>query len=235
MSNSLWPHELQHARLLCPSPSPGVNPSSRPLNQQCHPTISSSVTPFSFCPQSFPASGSFQMSQLFTSWGQSIGASASASVLPVNLQCGFPLGLTGLISLLSQELSRVSLVGSFMIWWLQVLITGNSGRPSIALLVNSTQVIAIMSAHFFLCHFPKKLRCVLIYMQTKRWPDGCWSGWLKFQCWWWYIVGTDFVPKYRALSSHFYPRPYNFLLKSDLSLMEWSLGSFPVMFSIYFI
>ena len=84
MSNSLRPHELQHTRFPCPSPSPGVCSNSRPLNQWCHPTISSSVIPFS-CLQSFPASGSFPTSQLFASDGQSIGASASASVLPINV------------------------------------------------------------------------------------------------------------------------------------------------------
>ena len=86
MSNSLQCHELQHARLPCPSPTPRVHPNPCPLSRWCHPTSSSSVVPFSSCPQSFPASGSFQMSQLFTSGGQSIGVSASASVFPVNTQ-----------------------------------------------------------------------------------------------------------------------------------------------------
>ena len=91
----------------CPSPTPRVHPNSCPLSQWCHPTISSSVVPFSFCPQSFPASGSFQMSQLFASGGQSIGVSASTSVLPMNTQDWFPLGWTCLISLQSKGLSRV--------------------------------------------------------------------------------------------------------------------------------
>ena len=104
MSNSLWPHGLQHARLPCPSPSPGVFSNSCPLSQSCHPTISSSVFPFSSCLQSFPASGSFLMSWLFTSGGQSIGASA---VLPMNIKGWFPFGLTGLTSLQSKGLSRV--------------------------------------------------------------------------------------------------------------------------------
>ena len=107
MYNSLWPHGLQHTRLLCPSLSPWVCSNSCPLGRQCHPTISSSVIPFSSCPQSFPASESFPMSQLFTSCGQRIGASASALVLPMNIQGWFPLWLTGLISLLSKWLSRV--------------------------------------------------------------------------------------------------------------------------------
>jgi len=101
MSDSLQPHGLQHSRPPCPSPTPGVYPNSCPLSWWCHPTISSSVIPFSSCPQSFPASGSFPMSQLFASGGQSIGASASASVFLQSIQGWFLLILTGLISLLS--------------------------------------------------------------------------------------------------------------------------------------
>ena len=102
MSDSLWPNELQHTRIPCPSPSPRVCSNSGPLSQWCHPTISSSVVPFSSCLQSFQASGSFPKSWLFASGGHSIGASALAPVLPRNIQCCFPLGLTGLISLLSK-------------------------------------------------------------------------------------------------------------------------------------
>ena len=107
MSDSLQPHGLQHTRLPCPSPTPRVYSNSCPLNQWCHPTISSSVIPFSSCLQSFPASGTFQMSQLFASDGQSIGVSALASVLPMNTQDWSPLGWTGWISLQSKGLSRV--------------------------------------------------------------------------------------------------------------------------------
>ena len=107
MSNSLWPHGLQHTRPPCPSPTPRVYSNSCPLSQWCHPTISSSVIPFSFCLQSFPASGSFKMSQFFTSGGQSTGVLASASVLPMNIQDWFPLGWTGCIYLLCKGLSRV--------------------------------------------------------------------------------------------------------------------------------
>ena len=107
MSSFLWPHGLQHARLPCPSLSPRACSSSCPLNQWCIPTISSSVIPSSSCLQSFPASGSFPMSHLSASGGPSIGASASATVLPMNIQGRFPLGLTGLISLQSKGLSRV--------------------------------------------------------------------------------------------------------------------------------
>ena len=109
MSNSLWTHGLQHARPPFPSPTPRVYSNSilTPSSQYCHPTISSSVVPFSSCLQSFPASGFFPMSQFFASGGQSTGASASASVLPMNIQCWFPLRMTDLISLLSRGLSRV--------------------------------------------------------------------------------------------------------------------------------
>ena len=107
MSNFLQPHELPHARPPWPSPTPRVYPNSCPSSWWCHPTISSSVVPFSSCIQSFPASGSFQMSQFFASGGQSIGVSASTSVLPMNTQDWSPLGWTGWISLQSKGLSRV--------------------------------------------------------------------------------------------------------------------------------
>ena len=107
MSDSLQSHESQHARPPCPSPTPGVHSNSRLLSRCCHPAISSSVIPFSSCPQSLPASESFPMSQLFTWGGQSIGVSALASVLPVNTQDWSPLGWTGWISLQSQGRSRV--------------------------------------------------------------------------------------------------------------------------------
>ena len=108
VSDSLQPYEPQHSRPPCPSPTHGVHPNSWPFSQRCHPTISSSVVPFSSCPQSLPASGSLQMSQLFTSSrGQRIGVSVSTSVLPMNTQDWSPLGWTGWISLHSKELSGV--------------------------------------------------------------------------------------------------------------------------------
>ena len=107
VSNSLRPRRLQQARLPYPSPTPRACSNSYPLSQWCHPSISSSVIPFSSRPQSFPASGSFQMSQFFTSGGQRTGASASTSVLPMNLQDWSPLGWTGWISLQAKGLSRV--------------------------------------------------------------------------------------------------------------------------------
>ena len=106
MSNSLWPHGLQHTTLPCPSPTPGVHSNSCPSLQWCHPTISLSVIPFSRL-QSFSASGSFPVNQLFSSGSQSILTSASASVLPMNIQDWFPLGWTGWISLQSRGFSRV--------------------------------------------------------------------------------------------------------------------------------
>ena len=107
VSNSLRPHGLQHARPPCPSPTPGACSDLCPSSQWCHPAISSSVIAFSSCPQAFPASGSFQMSQFFASGAQSVGVSASASVLPMNIQDWFPSEWTGLISLQSKGLSRV--------------------------------------------------------------------------------------------------------------------------------
>ena len=107
VSDSLWPHESQHARPPCPSQFSRVYSNSRPSSQWCHSAISPSVVPFSSCPQSLPASGSFPISQLFTSGGQSTGVSASASVLPMNTQDWSPLGWTGWISLHSKGLSRV--------------------------------------------------------------------------------------------------------------------------------
>ena len=107
VSDSLRPRESQHARPPCPSPTPGVHSDSRPSSQWWHPAISSSVVPFFSCPQSLPASESFPMSPLFTWGGQSIGVSASASLLPMNTQDWSPLGWTGWISLQSKGLSRV--------------------------------------------------------------------------------------------------------------------------------
>ena len=107
VSDCLWPHESQHTRHPCPSPAPRVCPNSCPSSRWCHPAISSSVVPFSSCPQSLPASGSFPMSQHFAWSGQSIGVSALASILPVNTQDWSPLGWTGWTSLQSKGLSRV--------------------------------------------------------------------------------------------------------------------------------
>ena len=108
LSNSLRPHGLQDTRPPCPSPTPRVHPNPCPLSWWCHPTISSSVDPFCSCPQSFPASGSFRMNQIFASGGQGIGVSASTTILPMNTKDWSPLAWTGWISLQSKGLSRVS-------------------------------------------------------------------------------------------------------------------------------
>ena len=126
MPYSLWPHRLQHARPPCPSAIPRVFSNSSPLSQRCHPTILSSVSPFSFHLQSFPASRSFQMSQFFASVGQSIGASVSASVLPMNIQDWFPLGLTGLISFSMDWLDLLAVQGT-----LKSLLQHHSSKASI--------------------------------------------------------------------------------------------------------
>ena len=134
-SDSLWPHGLQHARLRCPSPTTGACSNSCPLSQWYHPTISSSVVPFSSCPQSFPASGSFLRSQFFASGGQSIGVSASASILPMNIHDWFHLGWTGWISLQSKGLSRVfsntavqkhQFLGTQLYFYVSLRVTKNS-------------------------------------------------------------------------------------------------------------
>ena len=129
VSDSLRPYGLQRARPPCPSPTPGACSNSCSLSRWCHPTISSSVVPFSSCLQSFPASGSFPMSWLFASGGESIGASASVSNLPMNIQGWFPLGLTGLISLQSKGLSRVSsstTIQKYQFFGVQLFLWSNS-------------------------------------------------------------------------------------------------------------
>ena len=153
MSDSLRPHGLQQARLPCPSLPPGARSNSYPLNWWCRPSISSSVTLFSSCPQSFPASGSFPMSCLFTSGGESIGASASASVLLVSIQGWFPLGLTGLISLPSKGLSRLSKTNSkYQFFGTQPSLWFNSHIPTWLLenhsLTIQTFVAKVMSLLF---------------------------------------------------------------------------------------
>ena len=131
MSDSLWPHGSQHSRPPCPLPTPVVYPNSCPLSQWCHLTISSSVVPFISCLQSFPASGSFQMSQLFASGGQSIGVSPSASVLPMNIQDWFPLGWTGWISLIFKGLKSLLQhhCSSVSILWCSAFFTVQLSHP----------------------------------------------------------------------------------------------------------
>ena len=155
MSSSFQPHGLQHARLPCHSLSLRLHSHSYPLSWSCHPTISSSVSPFSSCPQSFPASGSFLMNWLFASGRQSIEASASASVLPVKIQGWFPLGLTDLISLLSKSLlqhhnSNASVLHCSAFFTVQLshpyMATGKTIASTIW-----TFVCKMMSLHFMCC------------------------------------------------------------------------------------
>ena len=133
-SDSLRPHGLQHARPPCPSPTPGGYSNSCPLSQWCHPTISSSLFPFSSCLQPFPASGSFPMSEFFASGGQTIAVSASLSVLPMNIQDWFPLGWTGWISLQSKVLSRVfsntavQSISSSVPWYIYHIMSQNGKK-----------------------------------------------------------------------------------------------------------
>ena len=146
MSDSLWPHGLQHTRLPCPSPSPWAYSNSCPLSQWCHPTISSSVAPFSSCLQFFPASGSFIVSRLLASGGQSTGASASASVLPVNIQGWFPLWLTSLISLQSKGLSRVF---SNTTLWKHTFFSGQPSLWFVKLLLPTVTADMKLKDHYF--------------------------------------------------------------------------------------
>jgi len=146
VSDSLQPHGPQDARLPCPSPTPGACSNSRSLSRWCHPTISSSVVPTS-CLQSFPASGSFPKSQFFTSGGQSIGVSASASVFSMNIQDWFPLGLTGLISLLSKRISRVfsnTTVQKHQLFGAQLSLWSNSHIYSVICMCVTTSITIIL-------------------------------------------------------------------------------------------
>ena len=176
VSNSLWPHGLRHASLLCPSLSPRVCSNSCPLSWWCHPTILSFVTHCSSCPQSFPASESIPTSQFFASGGQNIGASASPSVLPMNIQGWFPLGFTGLISLQSKGLTRVfsnTTIRKHQFFSAQPSLWSNSHihmwlttGKTIAL-TRQTFVVKVMSLLFnmlsrFVIAFLRRSKCLLI-------------------------------------------------------------------------
>ena len=173
MSESLWPHGLQHARPPCPSPTPRIYSNSCPLHWWCHPTVSSSVIPFSSHLQSFPASGYFQMSQFFTSGNQSIGVSASASVLPMNTQDWSPLGWAGWISLQSKGLSRV--FSNTTVQKHQFFSAGLLYRPTLTSYMTTGKTIAltrqtfvgkVMSAFYMLSRlviaFLPRSKCLLI-------------------------------------------------------------------------
>ena len=161
VSDSLWPHGPQHARPPCPSPTPRVYSNSCPLSRWYHPTISSSVIPFSSCLQSFPASGSFTVSQFFTSGGQCIGVSASASVLPMNIQDWFPLGWTGWISLQSKRRSRVfsnTTVQKHQFFGSQLSLQSNSQHPY----MTTGKTIALTGPTFV-----GKVMCLLFNMLSR--------------------------------------------------------------------
>ena len=189
MSNSLQPHGLQHTRLPCPSPTPGVYPDSCALSWWCRPTISSSVIPFSSCLQSFPASGSFPISQLFASDGQSIGASASASVLTMNIQDSFPLGLTGLVSLQSKGVSKSSpapqlesinrLVLSILYGPLSYLhmTTGKTIALTIWTFIGKTMSLLFnMPSMFVLASIPRSKHLLISWLQSQwKWRKSKWS------------------------------------------------------------
>ena len=180
VSNSLWPHGLQHARLPCPSPTPRTFSNSCPSSQWCHPTISSSVITFSSHLQSFPAPGSFQMSQFFTSDDQSIGISASASVLPMNIQDWFPLGFTGWIFLLSNWLSRVfsnttvqkaSIVWCSAFFIVQLSLLYVTTGKTIALtrqifVVKVTSVLFNMLSRLVLAFLPRSKHLLISWLQA---------------------------------------------------------------------
>ena len=169
----LQPREQQHTRLPSPSLSPGVCSNSCPSSQWCHPTISSSVVPFSSCPQSFPVSGPFPMSRLFASGSQSIGALASASVLPMNIQDWFPLGLTGLISLQSKGLSRVfsSTIQKPQFFSAQPSLWANSVKKTIAWTVcifvsRVMSLLLTMLSGFVTAFLPRSQRLLIWWLQS---------------------------------------------------------------------
>ena len=175
MSNSLQPHGLQHARLPCPSPSPGVDSNSCLLNWWCHPTISSSIVPFFSHLQSFSASGSIPVSQFFTSGGQSIGASASASVLPMNIQGWFPLGSDWLVllavqgtlkSLLQHHSSKASVLRCLAFFIVQLshlyMTTGKTIALTILAFVGKVMSLLFNMLSRFVIAFLPRSRCLLI-------------------------------------------------------------------------
>ena len=175
VSDSLWPHESQDARPPCPSPTPGVHSNSHPSCRWCRPAISSSVVPLSSCPQSLPASESFPMSQLFAWGGQSIGVSASASVLPMNTQDWSPLGWTGWISLQSKGLSRVfsnTTVQKHQFFSAQLSLIVQLSHPYMTtgetiILTRQTFISKVMSLLFnmlsyFVIAFLPRSKCLLI-------------------------------------------------------------------------
>ena len=198
MSDSLWPHGLQHDRPPCPSPTPGAYSNSCPSITWCHPTISSSVTPFSSCLWSFPASLYFPVNQLFTLGGQSIGASTSASVLPMSIQGWFPLRLTGLIPLQSKGLLRVFF--STTVWKASILLHSAFFMVQLSQLdVTTGKTIALTiltSVHKVMSLLFNSLSRVVNPLEYSNW-----SSWLMKQLLGWYLVDPCDVPRRQELSS----------------------------------
>ena len=171
MSDSLPPHGVQHIRLPYPSLSPRVCSNSCPLSQWCHPTVSSSVIPFSSCLQSFLAPGSFPMNQLFTSDGQSIGASVSSSVLPMNIQGWLPLGLTGWISLKSKGLSRVcssTTIGKHKLFGTQPSLWSNSSIHTWVVEKSYLWLYGPLSENLHLCFLNTLSSFVIVFLPRSR-------------------------------------------------------------------
>ena len=205
MSDSLWPHESQHAKPPYPSPTPRVHPNSCPFCRWCHPTISSSIIPFSSCTQSFPTSGSFQMSQLFTWGGQSIGVLASAPVLPMNTQDWSPLGWTGWISLQSVQGTFKSLLphhsSKATILWHSAFFTVQLSHPYMTTgktiaLTRWTIVGKVMSlflnmlSRLVITFLPRSKRLLISWLQS----DACYycpHHWDIEALWSWYKVTFD--------------------------------------------
>ena len=183
MLHSLWPHVLQHARLFCPP----LFPSSCPLNQCYYPTISSSVAPFSFWLRSLVSSGFFPMSQLFTWDSQSIGVSASASVLPMNIQGWFPLGWTGWISLLSKGLSRVfsnTTAQKHQLFGVQLSLKSNSHIHTWLLEKSSPASGAFQMSQFLTSggqSIGVSASTSVLPMNTQDWSPLGWTGWISLQ------------------------------------------------------
>ena len=180
VSDSFWPNEPQHARPPCPSPTPGAYSNSCPLSWWCHPNISSSVVPFSPCPQSFPASGSFPVSQFFASSSQSIEDSASASVLPMDIRDWFPLGWTGWITLQSKGLSRafsITTVQKHQLFWCSTFFVVQLSHPHMTtgktiVLIRRTFVDKVTSLLFsmlsrlVITFLPRSKRLLISWLQS---------------------------------------------------------------------
>ena len=208
MSHSLWPHGLQHSRPPCPSPTPRAYSNSCLLSQWCHPTISPSVIPFSSCLQSFPASGFFPMSQLFSSGGQSIGVSASTSVLPMNIQDWFPLGWTGLV-FQSKGLSRVfsnTKIQKHQFFGTQLSLQFNSHIHTWLLEKPQLWLYGPLWAKWYLCFFNTLSRFVVAFLPRSKHL---------------FLTETSVLEGLECRSTHSDSHPRGSSLKSTCLLWNW--------------